>query len=299
MNIHALVQWLATRIILKILHGCLLLLFSSMLHAQTIYGGLMFGGMNYQGELQDKYITFNGINAAAGISALSVINDRFSIMGEFTRGTLSGSDQSPDSRNRSRNLHFVTRIHELAFSGRFNLFNYLMVPFIPYVFGGGSVFRIDPFTLDEQGGRVYLFPLSTEGQGLPAYPERPLPNRINVAVFGGGGIEFRVTQKLRLDFDISIRKSYTDYIDDVSTTYPDPYLLSAANGPLAVKYSYRGDEIPGGNSQFPTGAQRGNPGTDDWYHIVTIRFRYPIFDKSVEVGYPRYLFRKKGWPYRN
>jgi hypothetical protein len=64
-------------------------------------------------------------------------------------------------------------------------------------------------------------------------------------------------------------------------------------------YSFRGDEVSSGDPVFPTGAQRGNPGTDDWFHVVSIRFRYPIFDRTLEMDFPRYLFRKKGWPYHN
>jgi hypothetical protein len=44
-----------------------------------------------------------------------------------------------------------------------------------------------------------------------------------------------------------------------------------------------------GNAVFPMGAQRGNPGTDDWYHMVFVRLRYPIFDRAVDVGYPRFF----------
>lgn len=300
MNILILLRRPLVGLIPKIVPGCTLaLLCSSFVNAQTLFGGFMVGGANYQGELQDKYFTLKGISSAVGVGALYAMNDRFSFSGEFLRGTLTGSDQAKDSKNRARNLHFVTRIYELSAAVRINLFNHPDVPFIPYVVGGGSVFHIDPYTLGDQGGRVYLFPLSTEGQGLKEYPDRPLPNRINVALFGGGGIEFRVTKKLRLDLEVGFRKSFTDYIDDVSTTYPDPDLLYAANGPRAVQYSFRGDEVAGGDPVFPTGAQRGNPGTDDWYHVVSIRFRYPIFDRALELDFPRYLFRKKGWPYHN
>jgi hypothetical protein len=54
-----------------------------------------------------------------------------------------------------------------------------------------------------------------------------------------------------------------------------------------------------GNTVFPMGAQRGNPGTDDWYHMVFVRLRYPIFDRAVDVGYPRFFYRKDRWPYSN
>ena len=300
MNIRDLLHRPPVARIFKILNrSVFFLMCTSAVQAQMLFGGFMVGGANYQGELQDKYFTLRGVSTAVGISSLYAFNDRFSISGEFLRGTLTGSDASPDGRNRARNLHFVTRLYELSFAGRINVFNSPEIPFIPYVLGGGSVFHIDPFTPDAAGGKVYLFPLSTEGQGLNEYPDRPLNKRVNVALFGGGGIEFRVTKKLRVDFEVAFRKSFTDYIDDVSTTYPNPNLLYAAHGPQAVQYSFRGDEVSSGDPVFPAGAQRGNPGTDDWFHVVSIRFRYPIFDRALEMDFPRYLFRKRGWPYHN
>lgn len=274
---------------------CLLLV--PGLQAQDLYGGVTLGGANYQGELQDKKLTLDGMTPGLGLSILYAYNDRLSGSLELFKGVLTGSDAKPDSRNRNRNLQFVTQLFDLTLAGRYNLYNSRDFAFIPYVVGGVSLFHIDPYTTDGVRGRVYLFPLSTEGQGLRAYPEIPVQQNINYALMGGGGIEVRLTDKLRMDIEVGFRKTFTDYIDDVSGYFPDPAMLLAERGPMAVSYSYRGDELPGGSQTFPKSTLRGNPGTDDWYHVVSIRIRYPILSWDLESIYKKYLFRKTGWPY--
>ena len=265
--------------------------------AQEWYGGVTYGGANYQGELQDKKLTLDGMTPGLGLSTLFAYNDRLSASLELFKGVLTGSDAKPDSRNRNRNLQFVTQLFDLTLAGRYNLYNSPNFAFIPYVLGGVSLFHIDPYTTDGVQGRIYLFPLSTEGQGLRAYPEIPVQQNVNYALMGGGGLEVRLTEKLRMDIEVGFRKTFTDYIDDVSGYFPDPAQLLAERGPMAVRFSYRGDELSGGSQAFPKGTLRGNPGTDDWYHVVSIRFRYPILSWDLESIYKKHIFQKTGWPY--
>jgi opacity protein-like surface antigen len=263
---------------------------------QELYVGATLVGANYQGELQDKQLTLDGMTPGLGLNALYAHNDWLSVSLELYRGLLSGSDAKPDSRNRNRGLQFVTQLFDLTAAARINLYNNYNVPFIPYVTGGVSLFHVDPYTTDGVRGRVYLFPLSTEGQGLRAYPEIPKHRNLNYAVMGGLGLEMRMTEQIRVDVEVGFRKTFTDYIDDVSGYYPDPNMLLAERGPIAVQYSYRGDEA-GGSPVFPGGTLRGNPGTDDWYHIVQVRVRIPIRNWQLEYIYKNHILRKSGWPY--
>jgi hypothetical protein len=259
--------------------------------AQTWQIGILGGGANYQGELQDKYINLDGISAALGVSGFYSPHPRVNFSAEFIRGTLTGSDAAPGARNAARNLQFVTRLHELSIQARLNLIVNDESLVIPYLTGGASGFYIDPFTPGE-GGRVYLFPLGTEGQGLREYPDRKMNRHLNAALLGGGGLELRLTEKLNLDLEVALRKTFTDYVDDVSSTYPNGQALLDARGPVAVRYSYRG-----GAPEIPAGTQRGNPGTDDWYHVIVFRLRYTLFSDMLRPVYTRTLLRKRGWPY--
>ncbi len=263
---------------------------------QELYVGGTLAGANYQGELQDKQLTLDGMTPGFGVNALYAHNDWLAVSLELYRGVLTGSDAKPESRNRNRGLQFVTQLFDLTAAARVNLYNNYNVPFIPYVTGGVSLFHVDPYTTDGVRGRIYLFPLSTEGQGLRAYPEIPKHRNLNYALMGGFGLEMRMTEQIRMDVEVGFRKTFTDYIDDVSGYYPDPQMLLAERGPIAVQYAYRGDEA-GGSPVFPAGTLRGNPGTDDWYHIVQVRLRIPIRNWQLEYIYKNHILRKSGWPY--
>ena len=66
----------------------------------------------------------------------------------------------------------------------------------------------------------------------------------------------------------SQRKTFTDYIDDVSSSYVDQDLLLANRGPKAVELAYRGEEFPGGAGYPKEGEQLGTPTEMDWYYFV-------------------------------
>ena len=262
--------------------------------SQAFYAGLSTGAVNYQGELQELNFDRRFFRFMGGVSAHYEWKRHLAFTAELSVGSLSGRDLG---RNKARNLQFDTRLIDFSVFGRINLYNNRDFPIIPYVAAGLTVFHIDPYTVDATGARVFLYPLRLEGQGMAQYPERKPQRRLNIAVPVTGGVEFRVTEKLRVDFEVTLRKTFTDYLDDVSFNYPDPDLLMNFTGPKAVELSYRGDELPGGNPEFPTGAQRGNPGADDWYNVFTLRIRIPLVNWDLNRKYDHYLFRKKGWPY--
>ena len=94
----------------------------------------------------------------------------------------------------------------------------------PYIIGGIGYFSFNPQT--KQGNRyIDLQPLSTEGQGFAEYPERPVYklNQINIPF--GGGVKYEVSPLINARAEIVYRTTFTDYIDDLSTTYIDPALF--------------------------------------------------------------------------
>ena len=94
----------------------------------------------------------------------------------------------------------------------------------PYIIGGVGYFSFNPQT--KQGNRyIDLQPLSTEGQGFAEYPNRPVYklNQINIPL--GGGIRYEVSPLVNIRGEIVYRTTFTDYLDDLSTTYIDPALF--------------------------------------------------------------------------
>ena len=267
---------------------------------QTLYAGASLGGSNYQGELKDGMVNLRGTRLAMGGGLLYAPNDRFSLGLEYTSAMLGGSDRyNRYYFARRRNLHFDTKTAEWSLTGRLNLIIGNEAVAIPYLSAGLAYFSVNPFTSDPEGRRVYLFPLSTEGQGLEG-ASIPPHRRWNLSVPFGGGFELRLTRQLRLDIEIATRKTFTDHIDDVGGSYPDGYALLSQRGPAALEISYRGDELPGGDPYFPVeGTLRGNPETKDWYFFMLLRLRYPIFNKTYRYDRINHLFKGSDWPYGN
>lgn len=162
-----------------------------------------------------------------------------------------------------------------------------------------AAFRIDPYTYDEQGKKWMLYPLSTEGQGLPNYPDIAPNRNLYLCIPMGAGIELKVSRRIRADLTFLLRKTFTDRIDDVSGAYPDENLLLSAKGFKAVDLSYRTDELLYESPYFPVeGTLRGNPASKDAYYSILFSLRYTIGAWSIPFERVRYIFRDEDWPYR-
>lgn len=142
--------------------------------------------------------------------------------------------------------------------------------FTPYAYGGMVLFRYNPYTFDTNNNKVFLQPLSTEGQGLPDYPERKVYKLTQFAAAFGGGIRVAISNCSSIALELSQRKTFTDYLDDVSTSYIDKNKLLLAKGQQAVDLAYRGDEVHNPTPYPPDGEQRGTPTEADWYYFIGI-----------------------------
>jgi hypothetical protein len=71
-----------------------------------------------------------------------------------------------------------------------------------------------------------------------------------------------------LSLDWGIRRTWTDYFDDVSGVYPDPNLLINERSRLTARLSDQSllPELSDGTNK---GLQRGDPGRKDLYFFVT------------------------------
>jgi hypothetical protein len=207
------------------------------------------------------------------------INKHWSVRGEVWKGNLSASDvNSGRDFALGRNLSFKSRVYEVALIGVYHLSSMETKAVTPYVFGGIARYRINPYTFDTAGTKNFLFPLSTEGQGLPQYPDKKSFSLYNFSIPLGGGITWRAGLKWTLGLEVGFRKTFTDYIDDVSNVYIDDAVLLQERGAKAVELAYRGGELPGGNQQFPeAGSPRGNRKASDWYYNTILRVQFRAF----------------------
>ncbi|MBC6489516.1 DUF6089 family protein [Flavihumibacter stibioxidans] len=239
-----------------------------------------FGGIsNYQGDMQEKRITTNQAHGAFGLGAQYDLSGHVSVKGGLMYGTISGDDKFNKQEDlRKRNLNFTSRLLEGNLMAEFRLFDLDEKRLTPYVFAGIAVFGYDPYTYDTLGNKHYLQPYGTEGQGLSTYPDRKPYNRVQVALPFGGGIKFRLNDQVTLGYEIGLRKTFTDYLDDLSKSYVDYNTLLAEKGPVAVELAYRGDELKDGNPLYPAdGTTRGGEKVKDWYYFQGITIGYRLF----------------------
>jgi hypothetical protein len=245
---------------------------------QRMHVGVFGGLAAYNGDLTDKIFPKKVTNGALGISLNYELKDRIMLRGGFTYAIVGGADRFADKPDMvSRNLAFETKIIELSAVAEYYFFNLYDRRYSPYIFGGLAVYHYDPYAFNGSRNKIFLKPLSTEGQGIPGYPDRQPYSLTQLALPFGGGVKFAVNENLRVGLELGMRKLFTDYLDDVSKSYADPADLLAARGQLAVDMSYRGDEVAGGDPNYPVkDAQRGSPRYKDFYYFTGIHLTYRI-----------------------
>ncbi len=259
------------------------------LFAQSYEAGLMFGGSSYQGDLSPNAVNLSTgkIHPSLGLFFRYNINKYISARGNFSYGKISGDDAlANDEGRKNRNLSFQSNIMEFGLTGELNLFGFqpsgLQKRYSPYLFGGIAVFRFNPET-NYNGNLVELQPLGTEGQGMDGFDE---PYKLTqIAIPMGVGMKYAINERLNIGAEIGFRKTFTDYLDDVSGSYVAYDELLRGNGELAAILSDRRGELVEDGTDIPviveTGTQRrGNPEETDWYAVAGITVSYTFYPKN-------------------
>ena len=144
-----------------------------------------------------------------------------------------------------------------------------------YLFGGVAGFYFNPKGPGPDGRWHALQPLHTEGQG--AFPTRQPYKRFQLAIPFGLGFSVRVSPLIRIGFEAGLRKTFTDYIDDVSTTYVDPATIAASGSSNPALAAAMADpskgNIPGATAP---GQQRGDPRDKDAYMTLMLNVHFRI-----------------------
>jgi hypothetical protein len=139
--------------------------------------------------------------------------------------------------------------------------------------------------------KTYLQPLGTEGQGLQGYSGTY--GLTQFALPFGAGIKYNLSDKFRLSMEVGLRKTFTDYLDDVSANYADANDLLTLRGTTAADLAYRGDEVPGGDPTFPAkGDIRGSAKYKDYYYFSGLHLVY-LLGEGGGGGYK--AAKKKGY----
>jgi hypothetical protein len=224
--------------------------------------------MNYQGDLNPNSFTFKNSNLATGIIVRKPLNRWFTVRAGFNMGTIEAADRNNRDYLKQRNLSFYTSIKEAYVGLEITILDISVGRFTPYIYGGVAVFHFNPWTYDKNGVKTFLQPLSTEGQGLSQYSDRQPYKLTQLSLPVGVGAKYAASDNFSIGIEFNQRKTFTDYIDDVSSSYVDVNALRQAKGNKAVELAFRENEIPQGRLQYPAhGEQRGTPSEMDWYYF--------------------------------
>lgn len=160
----------------------------------------------------------------------------------------------------------------------------------PYGVIGLGVFHFNPqgSYKDANGDITWvdLKPLHTEGEGFPEYPARKNYSLTQLNIPMGVGIKYYFSENVNVSFEIIHRKTFTDYIDDVSTTFIDPSLFDKYLSPAQAKIAkYMANKSPLRNTPgagYQPGNKRGDPKQNDAYFTAGFKIGFRINGGSAE-----------------
>ena len=222
--------------------------------------GFTAGTTFYLGDL-NQFKPFYQSNLAGGFMYRFNVHSRMTLRFTGIYGKVEAYDRDASQPLLvNRNLSFESPITELAGGIEFHYF--------PFQFGNKrykgtsymitqiGIFQMNPQT-EYNGELVELQPIGTEGQnentGNANY------SKYQICVPLGLGLKLSMGKYFSFNMEIAIRKTFTDYLDDVGRdTYYDPAALLALNGEEAVALSNRSLD---GNVM----GRRGNSSNKDWY----------------------------------
>ena len=206
------------------------------------------------------------------------------VMGTFNYTTITGADSVIKTKiNQSagryeRNLSFRSRVQELQLTGEIyplQIFDktHRETLLKPFVGAGIGVFHFNP-KAKLNGDWIALKPLRLEGEGFSEYPQSKQYSLYQFYIPVTGGVKYRLDDQISLAASITFRKTFTDYLDDVSKVYVDPALfdkyLSSNDASLARQLYYRGRD----NKPPKPGSIRSYSERKDSYTTIFVTFNY-------------------------
>jgi hypothetical protein len=281
----------------------LVILFSQNSYSQNglgqIDGGVFITPSNFLGDLGGNsgegksFIKDNNLSMTRLIIGAHVTvhpKDYLGIRLAFNYGNIAGDDAVIESKGgmeearKVRNLNFKSRINEAYIAAEFYPTVFLEADpsetfhkIRPYGIAGVGVFSFNPQGQDPlTGDWVYLHRLHTEGQGFAEHPERADYKLVQMNVPFGAGLKYFAGEGVSIAVEILHRKTFTDYIDDVSTTYIDNdlfYKYLPLNDAIIANRIYDKSAAAANRN---TGEKRGTSKNMDAYYTAGIKLSFRL-----------------------
>jgi hypothetical protein len=230
------------------------------------------------------------------------LSPTMAVKGFSSWARLTGNDllTAEPSRN-NRNISFRTNIITASAQFEYSIIEEKVksryarkgkkFPLNIYFFGGFGFFYFNPQGQYYDGKWYKLKPLNTEGQGLPTVEvdgRNPIePGKsyslVQFCVPLGVGFKYPINREWSIGLEYSITKTFTDYIDDVSTTYYPNDAIRAAYGDVAAYFAdpsttpTREAPIKGGTNP---GEKRGEVTYNDSFMFAWLHVSYKLTGTS-------------------
>ncbi len=262
--------------------------------SQDLDVGLSGGGCYYLGDLNPG-MHFKNTGISFGALVRYNIDTRWAVKIAGMYGKVKG-DAASGTFLPERGLDFSSPVTDFSAVAEFNFMPYFTgsarSTISPYIFAGFSVFLFEPVS---QGMKLRNF--GTEGQNI-GYEGREPYKGYSFSIPFGLGVKFSLAKNLGLQVYWEMHKTFTDYLDDISTTY---YLIREGNPGNYSYYYYVTDPVnenhqikvllndpdaevlynlsdPSASgdpvSEHRSGMQRGNPNNNDWFGFFGVSLTY-------------------------
>lgn len=271
---------------------------------EVVFG---LGASNYLGELGGadkigsnfiKDLELSMTRLAVDFGVRYKLTGAVSIKSTLYYGRIRGDDKLTKEPSRNnRNLSFKSPIVELAvqiepsiikervghryrFKGIKGKKGFFLNT---YPFVGIAVFYFNP-KAKLHGTWHALQPLSTEGQGF--FDTRKKYSRIQISIPYGIGFKYGYKRNWSFGLELKIRKTFTDYLDDVSTTYISNSYIYQEKGPIAAELADMSDgSVP---NKTAAGQQRGDIKDKDSYMSAIFSLNYKFRWKKRRRSRPKF-----------
>ncbi|MBZ5857381.1 outer membrane beta-barrel protein [Flavihumibacter profundi] len=267
--------------------------------------GVTFGPSNFLGDLGGtkgrgmgflKDNNFSQTHLMVGAHLTGYVNPLFAMRLAVNYGTITGADEIIKSQGgleearKFRNSDFRSRILEGFIAAEIYptvLYEYdpeeVYKKIRPYGLLGVGVFNFNPQGTDPLTGQwVNLKDLSTEGQGFAEYPDRKPYKTTQLNIPMGIGVKYFINDNTSVSLEVIHRKTFTDYIDDVSTTYIDPDLfdkyfgIGSQKAQLARRMANKSDQGSNTSAGYGPGDKRGTATNKDAYYSFGFKVSFRL-----------------------
>jgi hypothetical protein len=242
------------------------------------------GASAYLGDLRERSPILKDASPAISLGISYDIMQQLRARLNISYMKVKASDADADRTDfQARNLSFESSVFEVAALAEYDVLDRETYSTVPYIFAGPGIFHFNPKAYNPDGALVALQPLGTEGQGLPSYPDRKPYSLTQFNLQFGFGARFEISETVSLGAEFAYRFLFTDYLDDVSLTYPKlTEFIAGGASAETIRMSYRADQVNVGD-RYTYSRHRGSSGGKDVYYSVQLTATFNL-DNLINGG---------------